>query len=119
MTGGRGGVPGSASLVLADGVRLLHPQPQLFEAMLEGWRNQMLARNLAVTTIEARRRQVRAFAEHTNADSKFFQWPNASRELCGGQHVGRLVNEIACKKDSVRNCRQRGIGPFCLRAAFG
>ena len=37
----------SARLVLAHGVPLLHPKTQLSEAMLEGWRNQMLARNLA------------------------------------------------------------------------
>jgi integrase/recombinase XerC len=32
--------PGAASLVLVDGVPLLHPETQVFEAMLEGWRNQ-------------------------------------------------------------------------------
>ena len=56
--------PGAAGLVLVDGVPLLHPEPQVFEAMLEGWRNQMLARNLAVSTITSRAQQVRAFAEH-------------------------------------------------------
>jgi integrase/recombinase XerC len=62
--------PGSASLVLVDGVPLLHPEPQLFDAMLEGWRNQMLARNLAVSTIASREKQVRAFHDHCNA----FPW---------------------------------------------
>ena len=38
---------GSARLVLVDGVPLLHPEAQVFQAMLEGWRNQLLARNLA------------------------------------------------------------------------
>ena len=57
---------GSASLVLADGVPLLHPDTQLFEAMLEGWRNQMLARNLAPATIRNQIGQVHAFAAHAN-----------------------------------------------------
>jgi integrase/recombinase XerC len=55
--------PGVAGLVLVEGVPLLHPEPQVFEAMLEGWRNQMLARNLAVSTI-TRTLQVRAFREY-------------------------------------------------------
>jgi hypothetical protein len=58
--------PGVAGLVLVEGVPLLHPEPQVFEAMLEGWRNQMLARNLAVSTITSRTLQVRAFQEYAN-----------------------------------------------------
>jgi hypothetical protein len=46
--------PGAASLVLVDGVPLLHPETQVFEAMLEGWRNQGTARNLAVSTLTTR-----------------------------------------------------------------
>lgn len=42
---------GAARLVLVDGVALLHPEPQVFEAMVTGWRNQMLARNLTASTI--------------------------------------------------------------------
>ena len=57
---------GSASLVLADGVPLLHPDTQLFEAMLAGWRNQMLARNLAPATIRNQIGQVHAFTAHAN-----------------------------------------------------
>ncbi|MGH3180430.1 MAG: tyrosine-type recombinase/integrase [Streptosporangiaceae bacterium] len=57
-------VPGSARLQLAAGVPLLRPEEQVFEAMLTGWRNQQLARNLAFSTIEGRERSVRAFARH-------------------------------------------------------
>jgi integrase/recombinase XerC len=57
-------VPGSARLQMVDGVPLLHPAEQVFEAMLTGWRNQQLARNLAFSTIEGRENQVRAFARH-------------------------------------------------------
>jgi hypothetical protein len=37
-------------------VALLHPEEQVFKAMLDGWRNQQLARNLALSTIGKRRR---------------------------------------------------------------
>ena len=62
--------PGAASLVLVDGVPLLHPEVQVFEAMLEGWRNQGAARNLAGSTLTTREGQVRRFADHANA----FPW---------------------------------------------
>lgn len=64
------GGPSAARLVLVDGVALLHPEPQVFDAMLDGWRNQMLARNLSAGTIRNRLTQVRAFAGHCNA----FPW---------------------------------------------
>ena len=38
MAVGRDGTPGSAGLHLAAGVPLLHPDEQVFAAMLEGWR---------------------------------------------------------------------------------
>ena len=50
MAVGRDGTPGSAGLHLAAGVPLLHPGEQVFAAMLEGWRAQQLARNLALAT---------------------------------------------------------------------
>lgn len=51
---------------LLDKVALLHPDTQVFEAMVTGWRNQMTARNLAASTITGRERQVRAFQAHSN-----------------------------------------------------
>ena len=45
---GRDGTPGSAGLHLAAGVPLLQPDEQVFAAMLDGWRAQQLARNLAL-----------------------------------------------------------------------
>jgi len=65
-----GVAPGAARLHLADGVPLLRPEEQVFEAMLDGWRNQQLARNLALSTINGRERKVRAFAAHADA----FPW---------------------------------------------
>ncbi|MFF4150101.1 hypothetical protein ACFYZU_07805 [Streptomyces sp. NPDC001651] len=55
---------------MADGVPLLRPEEQGFEAMLDGWRNQQLARNLALSTINGRERKVRAFAAIADA----FPW---------------------------------------------
>ena len=68
---GAGGlVPGSAGLHLAGGVPLLRPEEQVFTAMLDGWRNQQLARRLAFSTVQARERAVRAFAVHADT----FPW---------------------------------------------
>ena len=49
-----GQAPGSARLQLAGGAPLLRPEEQVLAAMLEGWRVQQLARNLAFSTIEKR-----------------------------------------------------------------
>ncbi|WP_241993099.1 tyrosine-type recombinase/integrase [Cryobacterium frigoriphilum] len=70
MTGDEGVLSGSARLALVDGVSLLRPDEQVFDAMLEGWRNQGLARNLALSTVLARERQVRAFQAHAGV----FPW---------------------------------------------
>jgi hypothetical protein len=64
---GRDGTPGSAGLHLATGVPLLHPDEQVFAAMLEGWRAQQLARNLAPATAGRREAMVRSFAVHADA----------------------------------------------------
>ncbi len=60
-------VPGSARLWLAAGVPLLRPGEQVLEAMLTGWRNQQLARNLAFSTVEGRENRVRDFTRHCGA----------------------------------------------------
>ena len=65
---GQGGrALGSAVLHLAAGVPLLHPGEQVFTAMLDGWRAQQLARNLAFSTIGRRESMVRAFGGHADA----------------------------------------------------
>ena len=52
---GRDGLaPGAAGLHLVGGLSLLRPEEQVFTAMLDGWRNQQLARNLAFSTINGR-----------------------------------------------------------------
>ncbi len=60
---------GSAALVLVDGAVPLRPEPALFDAMLEGWRRQQVARRLTGPLIDGRVRLVRRFAEFTGA------WP--------------------------------------------
>jgi hypothetical protein len=73
MIGGRwrsvtrnGTVPGAAGLHLVGGTTLLHPEEQVAEAMREGWRNQQMARNLALSTIEGRHNAVQAFTRHAD-----------------------------------------------------
>jgi hypothetical protein len=68
--GSEGFAPGAAGLQLAAGVPLLRPEEQVFSAMLGGWRNQQLARNLAFSTINGREKTVAAFARHADA----FPW---------------------------------------------
>jgi len=58
---------GSVASLAGGGVALLHPQGQVFAAMLTGWRNQQLARRLAFATVEQRERMVRAFAAHAQS----------------------------------------------------
>ncbi|MET8406434.1 hypothetical protein ABZV53_46485, partial [Streptomyces sp900116325] len=64
--GFNGSIPGAARLLLVDGVALLRPEEQVFTAMLTGFANQQLARNLARTTVEGRENTVKAFAAYVN-----------------------------------------------------
>lgn len=59
-----GVVPGR--LLGPSDVVLLHVEAQVFDAMLAGWRNQMLARGLATATIKSRCRVVARFQAFTN-----------------------------------------------------
>ncbi|MFS4105978.1 hypothetical protein [Streptomyces sp. PD-S100-1] len=70
--GGDGLIPGSARLHLIDGLPLLRPDEQVFEAMIKGWRNQQLARNLSPGYVNDQERTVRAFTRH--ADAMPWQW---------------------------------------------
>jgi integrase/recombinase XerD len=56
------GVPGFVPRLLRDpGVTLFRADDRVFEAMVDGWRTQMLARGLAVDTIKTRTRVVERF----------------------------------------------------------
>ncbi|MFB7467036.1 tyrosine-type recombinase/integrase [Streptomyces sp. NPDC056224] len=70
MGGSSWNVPGAApSLFIVGGAPLLHPETQVFEGMLAGWRDQQLARNLSKGTIEDRLSAVQRFQRFTN------EWP--------------------------------------------
>ena len=69
---------GPTALVLVGGAVPLRPEPALFEAMLEGWRRQQVARRLTGPLIEGRIRLVRRFAAFTGAWP--WQWTPAQVE---------------------------------------
>ena len=63
---GKGGLVGSAALVLVSGVAHLDPQRAVFDAMLDGWAVQQRARNLKTRTIAPRLALVQRLANFTN-----------------------------------------------------
>ena len=67
MRGDVGGGPGAAAMHLVAGVGLLHPDVQVFEAMLAGWATQQRSRYLAEVTVTQRLQMLRRFQRFTNA----------------------------------------------------
>ncbi|HEV2070426.1 MAG TPA: site-specific integrase [Acidimicrobiales bacterium] len=59
-------VPGCAHLQLVDGVSLLQPEEQVFEAMRRGFAVQQRSRYLSALTVNQRDAQLRRFAAWTN-----------------------------------------------------
>ena len=100
-------VPGAARLHLADGIPLLRPEEQVFTAMLEGWRNQQLARNLALATIAARERAARAFTAHADA----FPWLWTAAML--DEWLGDLRAVRGLRRSTLRGY-QEAIRMLCL-----
>ncbi len=110
-----GAVPGSASLQLVAGTVLLRPQEQVADAMLGGWRNQQLARNLAFSTIEGRLNAVRAFSRH--ADAHPWEWtPKMVDDWLGDLRAVRHL-----KQSTLRNYAEaiRSFCAFITDAAYG
>ncbi|MGH3717386.1 MAG: hypothetical protein ACRDRI_00805 [Pseudonocardiaceae bacterium] len=106
MAGRDGQFPGAAGLHLVDGVALLHPEEQVFEAMLDGWRNQQLARNLGLSTIDQREKRLRAFGEYADA----FPWvwtPQVADEWFGDLRAVR-----GCARSTLRSY-QDALRSFC------
>src|SRR5919108_5880281 len=60
---------GSAALVVVGGARPLHPEPSLFESMIEGWRRQQQSRRLSHSIMRDRERVVRRFQAYAGG------WP--------------------------------------------
>jgi integrase/recombinase XerC len=102
----RAGTPGEAALHLVDGVALLRPEEQVFGAMLDGWRAQQLARNLAFTTIEKRLNAVRAFTNHADA----FPWSWRSQML--DDWLGDLRSVRGLRRSTIRNYSST-VAAFC------
>ncbi|MEU7768965.1 hypothetical protein AB0B25_28235 [Nocardia sp. NPDC049190] len=53
----------------------MQPEEQVFAAMLDGWRNQQLARTLAFSTIGSREKVLQAFIRY--ADAYPWHWTSA------------------------------------------
>jgi hypothetical protein len=100
-----GQVPGSAGLQLAGGAMLLRPQEQVLAAMLEGWRAQQLARNLAFSTIEKRLTAISAFTRH--ADALPWAW------------TAQMVDEWLGDLRAVRGLRRSTIRNYALAVSVG
>jgi site-specific recombinase XerD len=88
------------------GVPLLRPAEQVFDAMLDGWRNQQLARNLAISTVEGRESTVRAFAAAVNA----FPWQWRPQLL--DEWLGDLRSVRHLKRSTIRSY-QDAVRSFC------
>ena len=70
-------IAGAAHLALPAGVRLLHPEEQMTEAMLAGWATQQQSRLLAASTIEQRLGIVRRFVRFTGT----YPWTWAAADV--------------------------------------
>lgn len=99
-------VPGAARPQLVDGVALLRPAEQVFEAMLVGFANQQLARNLARTTVEGRENTVRAFAAYVNAFP--WEWTPAMVD----EWLGDLRSLRDLKRSTIRSYSE-AVSAFC------
>jgi integrase/recombinase XerC len=92
--------------LVAPGSSAARAGDNAFESMLSGWRDQQLARNLNVVTIEARERLVRRFRLHAQA------WP---WEWLPG-HLEAWVAELRIvehRAHSTVRSYQLAVGGFC------
>jgi hypothetical protein len=101
-----GRAPGSAGLYLAGGALLLRPEEQVVEAMLDGWRAQQLARNLAFSTIGKRLSAVGAFTAHADAP------PWAWTAQMADEWLGDLRAVKGLRRSTIRNYAL-AVSSFC------
>jgi integrase/recombinase XerC len=101
-----GSAPGAAGLQLVDGVALLRPEEQVFAAMLTGFANQQLARNLARTTVEGRENTVKAFVAYVNTYP--WHWTPAMVD----EWLGDLRSLRDLKRSTIRSYSE-GVRAFC------
>ncbi|WP_216372993.1 tyrosine-type recombinase/integrase [Streptomyces tailanensis] len=88
---------GSAHLELISGVVHLRPEDAMFEAMLRGWRNQQLARNLKAKTIGDREKLIRRFLKFVND----YPWAWSPSHM--DEWSAQLTSEDHLAPASVRN----------------
>ncbi|WP_394814031.1 tyrosine-type recombinase/integrase [Streptomyces litchfieldiae] len=88
---------GAAHLELISGVVHLRPEDAMVDAMLRGWRNQQLARNLKARTIEGREQRVRRFLTFTNE----YPWGWTSAHM--DEWSATLTGEDHLAPSTVRN----------------
>jgi len=94
------GVPGVVPRVLRDAeVGLLRADERVFDAMLDGWTAQMLARGLTTQTIEGRCRLLRRFQEYAGT----YPWTWRPVDL----DDSRLVNSRSCQGPGRHSSRAR------------
>jgi len=79
---------------------------EAFEAMLAGWRDQQLARNLNVATIDARERVVRRFRVHVRAWP--WEWLPGHVEAWAGE-----LRSVEHRAHSTIRSYQLAVGGFC------
>lgn len=101
-----GQVPGAAVLRLVPGVMLPRADEQVYGAMLDGWADQQLARNLAPATIAGRAAAVKAFAAHVNAEP----WEWTAQML--DEWLGELRGVRGLARSTVRGYAQ-STAAFC------
>jgi site-specific recombinase XerD len=101
-----GSIPGAARLHLVNGVPLLRPEEQVFTAMLAGFANQQLARNLARSTVEGRENTVKAFAAYINAYP--WQWTPAMVD----EWLGDLRSLRELRRSTIRSYSE-AVRAFC------
>lgn len=106
----RWNVPGGApELFLAGTSPLLRPDEQVFAAMMAGWRDQQLSRNLATGTIKIRLELVHRFQRFTNS----FPWH--WRPMDVDEYFADLRGEGRAK--STLRSYQNALRLFCDYAA--
>ncbi|MFD4460088.1 hypothetical protein [Nocardia sp. NPDC058480] len=100
-------VAGAAHRVVAAGVPLLSPDAQMFDAMLEGWRQQQLSRNLAFSTVDSRSEMLRRFQDHSGefpwqwTPQHLEEWSTDLRAVRGAALSTVRVEEIVAARDDA------------------
>jgi integrase len=95
--------PGTAHNLLPRDVALLHPDRQVFEAMVEGWTRQQRSRQLKASTIESRLSVIRAFAR----ESERYPWQWNAEDL------EFYTSRCGTNRFSTIRGKQLAIAQFC------